>query len=64
MRKFRRSRLSEQVLLVAVESLGGTEKFWGPFDDVDDVIEWCKRTGAVVTVVPLSDPSDSVVGSL
>ena len=56
MRRWGRVRSDVGVRLVAVERLAGGEVFWGPFLSVDEVIRFCELSGAVVSVVELSDP--------
>ena len=49
--------VKDGIKLVGVLYAEGATYYWGPFDDVDQVIAWCEKHAVQVNVIPLIDPS-------
>lgn len=51
--------VADGIKLVGVYRAEEATYYWGPFDDIDQVIAWCEKHKAELHIIPLIDPSIS-----
>jgi hypothetical protein len=58
-RKNYKNPVEDGIKLVGVLHGEDATFYWGPFDNIDQVIAWCEKHRVQVNVIPLIDPSVS-----